>query len=179
MIHVANIFSTLSSVFDFLYVILFSLWSVLKASSRHCRIQSWQAEERQVGVKAVLLSLRDDPCFLSLQTDSPVQTLDQERMSAFKYFCFILSLSKCIFLFLSSLLLSNASSYELLCPNTRSVPSMLVQWIASQQSLGANHFFVPPGTSILKWDHLIHSSLKSLQSFPFWKLPPISVLPPS
>ncbi|XP_032971314.1 protein FAM76A isoform X1 [Rhinolophus ferrumequinum] len=46
---------------------------------------------------------------------------------------------------------SNASSYELLCPNTRSVPSMLVQWIASQQSLGANHFFVPPGTSILNF----------------------------
>ncbi|XP_078001670.1 protein FAM76A isoform X1 [Phascolarctos cinereus] len=41
------------------------------------------------------------------------------------------------------------SSYELLCPNIQSAPSVLVQWAASQQSLGANHYPVPPGTGIL------------------------------
>ncbi|XP_054995442.1 protein FAM76A isoform X1 [Sorex araneus] len=45
---------------------------------------------------------------------------------------------------------SDASSYELLCPNIQNAPSVLVQWAASQQSLGANHFPVPPGLGILK-----------------------------
>ncbi|XP_074074065.1 protein FAM76A isoform X2 [Macrotis lagotis] len=43
------------------------------------------------------------------------------------------------------------SSYELLCPNIQSAPSVLVQWAASQQSLGANHYPVPPGTGILNF----------------------------
>ncbi|XP_048671975.1 protein FAM76A isoform X1 [Marmota marmota marmota] len=46
---------------------------------------------------------------------------------------------------------SDASSYELLCPNIQSAPSMLVQWATSQQSLGANHFPVPPGPGILNF----------------------------
>lgn len=51
---------------------------------------------------------------------------------------------------LSSVLLSDASSYELLCPNIQSAPSMLVQWAASQQHRGTSHFPVPPGPGILK-----------------------------
>ncbi|MBZ3882132.1 Protein FAM76A [Sciurus carolinensis] len=46
---------------------------------------------------------------------------------------------------------SDASSYELLCPNIQSAPSVLVQWAASQQSLGVNHFPVPPGLGILNF----------------------------
>ncbi|XP_021590324.2 protein FAM76A isoform X3 [Ictidomys tridecemlineatus] len=46
---------------------------------------------------------------------------------------------------------SDASSYELLCPNIQSAPSVLVQWATSQQSLGATNFPVPPGPGILNF----------------------------
>ena len=131
---------------------------------------SWQFR-----IKAVLLSLWGIiHTSLALRERTQCKCRIRREGDAFKYFYFILSLSKCIFIPhfpLPFLVMLPLMSYFLLISRT---PHLCwCKWAASQQSLGA----CSSRLSILKWDHLAHSSLKSLESSPFWKLP-FSVLSP-
>lgn len=87
--------------------------------------------------------------YTSSEPSSTDAGTDRVRDSSVVLFRFLVCLNAYFHCSLSFLLLSDASSHELLCPNTQS-PSVLVQWVASQQSLGAIHFPVPPGPGILK-----------------------------
>lgn len=113
-----------------------------------CSLQEKLVRERaEVGLKAGLHVCR--MLYASSESSNTDAGTDRVRDSSMVLFRFLACLNAYFHCSLSFLLLSDASSHELLCPNTQS-PSVLVQWAASQQSLGAIHFPVPPGPGILK-----------------------------